>query len=142
MCGKIVANDDLQPWGDCSICRECMEENCPSFDEEENKEQTTEAYESMRQRVIGKKTIGLDSGINDLSFTSGDETDICYSFSVTLDDDDIITDVSRLSAEMLLCEGETSSSWRPYRIDPDDYESIIDYALKEYVDFEENEDDD
>ncbi len=33
ICEKEVLIDDLEWWGDCQICPECMEERCPSFDE-------------------------------------------------------------------------------------------------------------
>ncbi len=130
MCGKIFPAEDMQYWGDVLICPECMEEQCPSFDEEENEKETTEAYEAMLKKYVGRKSTAYKGKEVDLSTgTSDSNTD--YSITVTLDDDGIITDVSRLSAEMLLSESERSSEWRPLAIKPDDYEWMVDDLMEE-----------
>ena len=140
MCGRTVPEDDLQFWGDVRICPECMEEQCPSFDEDENEEETTEAYEAMLKRYVGRKSTKYKGQDVDLSTgTCGSNTD--YSLTVTLNDDGIITDVSRLSAETLLAESERSSEWRPCAIDPDDYEWVVDDLMEE-LELEEIEEED
>jgi hypothetical protein len=133
MCGKITSADDMKYWGDCRICPECLEDQCPVFDEEEVKKATSEAFEEFRNRVIGKKTAGLMEGENSLTYDDESEPAISYELFVTVDSAGIITDVTRLSAQMLLCEGTTSSDWRPYPIDECDYSDIADEMLEDYL---------
>lgn len=130
MCGKMTLRDDLQFWGDVRICPDCMEEQCPSFDENENEEETTEAYEAMLSRYVGRKSTKFKGQKIDLS-TGACDSNTDYRITVTLDDDGFITDVSRLSAEMLLAESERSSEWHPYEIDSDDYEWVVDDLMEE-----------
>ena len=56
LCGSIVPVDELEYWGDCQLCPDCMEENAPSYDEDENEEETAVAYEAMRERLLGRQT--------------------------------------------------------------------------------------
>jgi len=134
LCGERVPVEELSYWGDCRICEACMEEQNPSFDEEENEEETAEAYEAMRQRWIGKHTEGLRVGENALSYTcSVRETDVSYALAVTVNDEGVITDISRLTAQMLMSEALTSSDWRPYAVDEYDYEDVVEEMLEKYV---------
>ncbi len=143
LCGKITLIDDMTYWGDCRICPDCLEDQCPAFDEEEVKKATAEAYEAFRNRTIGKKTAGLIEGENYLTYEDSSEPAISYEFFVTVDGDGIITDVTRLSAQMLLSEGATSSEWRPYPIDECDYSDIADEVLEDYlIDSDEDDEED
>lgn len=140
-CERHVLEDSLEWWGDCRLCPECMAEHVPSFDEEDNEEETAEEYEEMRERIIGRQTEDLEPGANDLTFDVGDETEQVYSLTVTVDENGIITDVSRLTCEILLSESITSSNWHPYPIDGEDYDWIVDEMLIDYlVDDDEDED--
>ena len=42
MCEGHFLEDDMTFWGDVLICPGCLEEQCPSFDEKENKAETKE----------------------------------------------------------------------------------------------------
>jgi len=132
-CGKITSVDDMMYWGDCRICPDCLEDQCPAFDEEEVEKSTAEADEEFRTGVIGKKTSGLMEGENDLTCDDESEPAVCYELFVTVDGAGIITDVTRLRAQMLLCEGAATSEWRPYPIDEYDYTIIADRLLKDYL---------
>ena len=139
LCERIVPIDDMKLWGDCFICPDCLEDECPSFDEDENEENTTEAYERTRGRLLGKKTTGIPEGSTELFYEwNYDGRIISYSFTVSVDQNGRITDISRLSAQMLQSESERYSEWRDYAIDPGDYEWIVeDEVLSEYLEDEE-----
>lgn len=56
-CGAYVEEDDLEYWGDdMRLCPGCFEKYFPPYDEAKNLEETTEAYEAMLERLVGKKT--------------------------------------------------------------------------------------
>lgn len=130
-CDRIVPEDELIGYGDCRVCRDCLEEECPSFDEKENEEETTEAYETMCRKYIGKRTMGLRPGEDQLDQTG--DSGVYYSLTVTVNDAGVITELSRLTAQMLLSESVRSSNWAPYRIDEDDYMTIAEEMLDRYV---------
>ena len=140
MCGKVVPKDDLTFWGDCQICKECLDDQYPKYDVAENEKETTEAYEETLNRLIGRKTMGLELGDNFFSYDVDIDNVISYSFYVTIDEGERITYVSRLSAEILLSEGTTTSDRRDYPIDPCDYEDILEYELEDHL--VEDDDDD
>ena len=119
MCGAIQRADDAVQWGDCRICQDCLEEQCPSFDEEENLEETKPAREALRAKYIGKEACEEYRG-STFEIEWGD--DPRYTMEITVDDDCLISDIAPISAEMLLWESVNSSEYRPYPIDPDDYE--------------------
>ena len=137
MCGKITEQDDLTFWGDIRICSDCLEDECPSFDEEEQEEETREAYEAMLKRYVGRP-VTLPDGENYLSYSLEDpDQPVTYDFTVTVENGHI-KDISRLTATLLLSESYTSHEDRPYPIDPFDYESIAEDMLDEHV-LEEDE---
>ena len=143
ICGKTVLAEELRFWGDNQICKDCMEERAPSFDKDENFKETEPAYLAMKQRYVGKKTEDLAQGEHGFSYSiTTDETDICYNISVIIDSDGIITDVSPLTAEILLSEGTTSSEWEPYPIDSDDYDWLADEILQDGICFVDEDDED
>lgn len=133
ICEARVPEDELTWWGDCRICPDCLDERVPSFDEEENEAETTEAYEEMLERVLGLQTKHLRVGENLLTYDAGDETAQVYSVTVTVDENGVITNVSRMTCEIQLSESTTSSEWRPYPIDGEDYDWIIDEMLEDYL---------
>ena len=137
MCGKVVLRDDMLPWGDCSICPECMEEQCPSFDEKENEKETANAYEAMKERYIGRKVVNYKNQTLQMTYELDDPC-VTYSLYVVFDEEGIITELSKLSAEMLLSEWVNGSNWRPYAIRNDDYDWIVDDMFEEYVEFEDD----
>ena len=54
ICGEITPIEAGAYWGDAQICADCLEERCPSFDEQENLQETTAAYEALRARCLGR----------------------------------------------------------------------------------------
>lgn len=140
-CGERVPVDELMHWGDLKICPDCMEYHCPSFDEAENEAETEEAYMDMRARYLGKKVSNLEPGEHDLSCEqfNGEEAPR-YDITVTIGEDGTITDISRLTAQLLLCEDVKSSDWLPYPIDSVDYEDVVEELFDDYIEFEDEED--
>ena len=130
ICGEMKLADDMQPWGDYPICPECLEEICPTFVRAENEKETTEAYESMKKRYIGRKVSNFEDVSCELEYDLDDPC-VKYTMSVDMDEDGIITDISRLSAELLLSEWVNGSNWRPYPIKSDDYEDLVDSIFEE-----------
>ena len=144
-CGEITLIDDLTYWGEMRICPSCMEFHCPSFDKAKNEEETTEAYEIMKARYLGKKVCSFTPG--EYSFSYEDfgyaEEAPRYEITVTIGEDGRIVDISRLTAQLLLSEDVKSSDWRPYPIDSDDYDSIVeDIFDEEGLEFEDEDDED
>jgi len=61
-CGKIVPEDELEFFGDdVRICPDCFAEEFPDVDEDKNLEETTEAYEAMKKRLIGLKVEDMEA---------------------------------------------------------------------------------
>ena len=133
-CGKRVPEDEIRFWGDCRICQECMDARIPEYDQEENYRETEAEYNEMKEKYVGRMTVDLDIGENNLDYTcEGDGTDLRYTITVTVGSDGRITDISRLSAEMLLAEDCKNSDWAPYPIDPDDYSDIVNDMFEDLV---------
>ena len=127
ICGEIAPVEDSAYWGDARICPDCLAERCPSFDEEENLRETTEAYEACRARYLGRNVAEDFRGQQvTVSWQVSGETDIDYELTVTVDEEGRIADVSRIQAEILLSEGITSSDRRPYAVDDSDYDAAGD----------------
>ena len=130
ICGEMKPADDMEPWGEYYICPDCLEEKCPTFNEIENEKETTEAYESMKKRYIGRKVSNFEDVSCELEYDLDDPC-VKYTMSVEMDEEGTITDISRLSAELLLSEWDTGSDWRPYPIERDDYEDLVDSIFEE-----------
>ncbi len=140
MCEGHFLADDMTYWGDVQICPDCLEEQCPSFDEKEVEEETQKAYDDFCSKYIGKHVMDQEPGEKNLSITAGDEAPVCYEISVIIDEAGTITAISRLTASMLLSEGCTSSDWRPYRIDSDDYSFWAEDLMEENFEFDDEQD--
>lgn len=134
MCGERFLDEDRELWGDMSICPDCLEEFVPSFDEEENDEETAEAYEEMRETYIGRRITGRGCGVHGLEYIDDDSdpAGITYSLTITVDENHVVTDISRLRASIMLWEDVKSSDWRSYPIDPEDYEDKVEAMFDEY----------
>ena len=123
ICGEIVPAGDSAYWGDAQICAACLEERCPSFDEQENLQETAAAYEACRAKYLGRTVAEQYRGQTvTVSWQFSDETDIDYELTVTVDDECRIADLSPIQAEMLLSEGISSSDRHPYPVCDDDYD--------------------
>ena len=89
----------------------------------------------MKAKYIGRKALEYKSGTFDFDYDSDDPC-VHYTLFVTFDDEGVITDISRLSAEMLLSEDVKSSTTRDYPISDDDYDWIVETLFDMYIDFE------
>lgn len=135
-CGKRIPEDDMKYWGDCLCCPDCYEGFCPSFDPEENEKETTEAYEAMLKKYIGKKSRSIRDESVELEREYDDCGLVTYRMEVDVDEDGIIYEISRLTAEILLSESANSSNWDDYIIRNEDYEDKV-ADLMEELDLED-----
>ena len=128
-CGERIPEDDMKFWGDCYCCPECYEGFNPSFDEEKNEKETTEAYEAMLKRYMGRKARFVRDDSVDLELETSDCGLVNYKMTVDIDEDGVIYDISRLTAEILLSESERSSDWGSYIIRNEDYKDKVDEMM-------------
>ena len=138
LCDKVTPLDDMKYWGDNRICSECLEDECPSYDQEENDEETDEAYKKALEEYVGCKTT-LSPGTQSLTYKSNYDDNTEYSIDVTIDEDNRISELSRLTAQTLLWESDTSSGWGDQPIDEGDYDWILPDMLEEYLVDEDDE---
>ncbi len=141
ICGGHFLEDDMTFWGDIRICPSCLDDRCPSFDEEKVEEETQEAYDAFCAKYVGKRVLDQETGEIEFDETVGDEAPTCYSISVTIDENGVITEISRLTASMLLSEGERSSDWRPYPISSSDYRFWAEDLLEDNLEFADDDND-
>ena len=141
MCGERFPEDQSNMWGDCTICDDCMEEQCPSFDKKENEEETQNAYETFIEAYIGRTAVNKDAG-EIITIEDCYEDGRTYSFTVELDGDCKIQSISRMNCEMMMWESVNSSAYRPYPIEDSDYEDLAVSMIEDELDFSEPEDDD
>lgn len=137
-CGKAYPVEDMEYWGDSQICPKCLEEGCPEFDQEENDKETEKAYQEALEEYVGRKTT-LSPGTDSLTYKSNYDDNTEYSIDVTIDEDNRISELSRLTAQTLLWESDTSSGWGDQPIDEGDYEWILPNMLDEYLVDEDDE---
>lgn len=141
-CGKIVPCDDLEPFGDdVHICPDCFAEEFPYVDEVANEEETTPAYEAMLKRLIGLKVGNMANKTYEYD-SEMDEDGYRYTFSVDIDKDGRISDISRLSKERCQAVWTTGESWHARRIEPDDYYEggFVEDTIRCVLDIIEDED--
>lgn len=139
-CGKRVPGDDMLFWGDCYCCPDCYEDFNPSFDPEENERETTQAYEAMLKKYIGQKSKTIRNDNVELELENVDCGYVIYRMNVDFDEEGIITDISRLTADILIGESQRSESWEEYIIRNEDYEDKVVEMMKslDLVDFQTN----
>ncbi len=130
-CGERVSEDDIKYWGDCYCCPECYEGFNPTFDSEENERETTEAYEAMLKKYIGRKSETIRDDSVDLELECTDCGLVNYRMTVDIDEDGVIYGISRLTAEIMLSESQRSSSWGSYIIRNEDYVDKVDEMMKD-----------
>ena len=138
LCDKVTPIDDMKYWGDCRICPECLEEECPSFDQDENDKETDEAYKEALEEYIGRKTT-FSPGSHYLTYKFRYTDNTEYSINVTIDDENRISELTRLRAQTLVWESDTSSEWEDQPIDEGDYDWILPNMLDEYLVEEDDE---
>lgn len=130
-CGKRVSELDMEYWGDCLCCPECYEGFNPSFDPEENEQETTEAYEAMLKKYIGRKSTTIRDDSVDLELECTECGLVYYRLTVDIDEAGTIYGISRLTAEIELSESQKSSSWGNYIIRDEDYVDKVDKMMKD-----------
>ena len=129
-CGKRVPEDEMGWWGDCRCCPECYEDFNPSFNQEENEAKTNEAYQDMLSRYIGRKSRTVRDDTVELEIECTDCGLVIYRMKVYIDEEGIIYEISRLTAELLQSESERSSSWEDYIIRNEDYSDKVDKMMR------------
>ena len=142
LCGQLTHEDDLEFFGDdIRICPDCFAAEFPEVDEAANEEETTPAYEAMKERLIGlrvedmaNETYEYDSGMDDDGYR--------YSFTVDIDAHGRICDISRLSKERCQAVWTTGESWHVCEIDPDDYDEdgFVEDTIRTLLDIVDEDD--
>ena len=131
-CGKVKPVESMEYWGDSCICSDCLENECPAFDREENEKETAEAYKTALETYLGCKT-KLSPGSHPLYYKFRYDDNTEYSVAVTIDEEHRISDLSRLTAQTLLWESETSSGWEDCAIEESDFDWILPKMLDEHL---------
>ena len=143
MCETVHHVDDMKYWGDCRVCPDCLDEQCPSCDVDDNEEETQDAYDALKNEYLGKKAKEVYRGKTvdfDWNTDMDGEYEISYHFQVTIDDNCRISDISRIKAETLLWESTTSSGYSAYPVNDYDYSDIAADKIKwEILSYEEDE---
>ena len=141
LCGGRFPEDDMEFFGDdLRICPDCYAKEFPEVDEKANIEETTPAYEAMLARLIGRKVANMVDGTYE--YDSGmDEDGYRTSFSVSVDENGRISDISRLSIERCQAIWMTGESWHVCAIDPSDYseKGIIEDTIREELELVDEE---
>ena len=88
--GNVVGLRIYAVWGDCHCCPDCYEGFNPPFNSEENERETTEAYEAMLNKYIGKKSETIRDDSVDLELECTDCGLVNYKMTVNIDEDGII----------------------------------------------------
>lgn len=142
LCGEMVLDDDMTAWGDdMKLCPSCFEKEFPDVDEEKNLEETTPAYEAMLQRLVGRKVANMVD--DEYEYDTGmDEDGYRMTFTVSVDENGRICDISRLSRERCRAIWITGEDWHTCEIDPDDYaeDGIIEDAIRTDLDIVDEDD--
>lgn len=142
LCGRMVLYDDMEFFGDdLRICPDCFAEEFPHVDVAANEEETTPAYEAMKKRLIGLKVEDMADETYEYD-SEMDEDGYRYTFTVDIDKDGRICDVSRLSKERCQNVWTTGESWHPCKIYPDDYDEdgFVEDTIRCVLDIAEDED--
>ncbi len=98
---------------------------------------TEEAYQEALEKYIGRKTT-FSPGSHSLTClpNSGEITE--YSVDLTIDSENRIRGLSRLTAQALLWVIASASDWEPCPIEPIDYDWALSKMLDENLIEEEN----
>ncbi len=136
-CGIVLPKSKYIPWGTDMLCPDCMEMICPSFDEEKNKSQTTAAFQEMRKRYIGRKVRSVRGEVKRIDIDIYGRNFIHYYMDIAVDQQGIITDVSRLEAIMLPGPHSGYNEGRLYPITDEDYVTTVDVIFQDDITFED-----
>ncbi len=136
-CGTRYLKVCLERWKyDYILCPDCFKRYFPDFDQEENRKQTEAAYEAMKRRFVGRKV----QEWNKLKIrTEMDEDSFSYSIDIDMDENNVITDISRLTIKRCQSFGTARENWLPYPVSNSDYEKggTADCLIENYVNFAE-----
>ena len=108
-----------------------MDDGTSRYNREENDRETQEAYEEMRKRYVGRKVLNPEKVDRVIEYEAED-IGTMYQLTVELDENGVLTELSRLSAELFLNRAEEVIKRRPYPIQNADYETIVDAMLEDY----------
>ncbi len=123
--------EDLAYWGNDSICEDCLDDVTSRYNREENDRETQEAYEEMRKRYVGRKVLNPEK-VDRVIEHETEDIGTMYQLTVELDENGVLTELSRLSAYLFLNRAEEVIKRRPYPIQNADYETIVDAMLEDY----------
>ena len=140
ICGKECHEDDLQYFGDdMLLCPDCFAEEFPEFDEKKNNEETQEAYEAFKARLIGKRT-NLEGPGGIICETEMDEDAYRWSVEVTLDENGCIGDVSRIHRQRCQSIAVTMETWLDIPVDNSDYKQDcnMEWLIREELELDED----
>ena len=62
----------MKSWGGEPICQDCIEEICPTFEPLENESQTTDAYNAVLKRYVGRSVINADEVDTEIEYDRDD----------------------------------------------------------------------
>lgn len=108
-----------------------MDDVTSRYNREENDRETQEAYEEMRKRYVGRKVLNPEKVDRAIEYEAED-IGTMYQLTVELDENGVLTELSRLSAYLFLNRAEEVIKRRPYLIPNADYETIVDAMLEDY----------
>ncbi len=139
-CGEILPRNKSIKWGKDLLCPACMEMICPSFNENQNKTETTTAFLRMKERYIGRKVKGIRNEVRRIDIDIYGRDFIHYYMDIAVDQRGIITDVSRLEAIMLPGPHYSYDEGCLYPIKEEDYSTTVDVIFQDDITFESDYD--
>lgn len=136
-CGISLQNRKSFKWGKNVYCPDCYEMICPSFDQEKNLKETTEAYLEMKERFLGRKVKDICNEKKRIDIDFYSRKYVYYYLDITVNKNGIITDLSRLNAIELPGRHASLTEGRPYPVEPIDYSTTVDVIFEDDVSFED-----
>ena len=98
---------------------------------------TEKAYQEALKKYIGRKTT-FSPGSHSLTCLPNSGEITKYSVDLTIDSENKISGLSRLTAQALLWVIASASDWEPCPIEPIDYDWALSKMLDKYLIDEEN----
>ena len=136
-CGICLPRNKYIQWSSDILCPDCMEMICPSFNEAQNKAETTTAYLKMKERYIGRKVRGIADQVKRIDIDMFGRNFIHYYMDIAVDPNGYITDVSRLEAIMLPGPHAKYEEGLLYPIEAEDYDATVDVIFQDDITFDD-----
>lgn len=140
-CGEYVEEDELTYWGDdMRLCPDCFEQYFPPFDKKKNDDETIDAYEAMKKRLVGKLTEIDGPSVIHIE-TEMDEESYRRSIDVSIDENGRICDITRLSVKRCRSIWATGEDWLDIPVDPEDYDEdgFAEFLIRNDIDIVEED---